>query len=170
VAALLWLAPSRVHAQEDWREEREEFLGERRALMVGLAGWAAVNIGLGAALLWVDPPGAPRDETSRTERRGFAAMALAYGVINGVLAASTLATLPAFRRSLQSPEDVALQRHRSADVFVANVGLDMTYVLVGAGLATRGPTPLARGVGVGFVVQGAPLIAFDWLGSELYRR
>jgi len=171
IAALICLAVPRPAAGQDaWQDDREDFLERRKVLMIGLAGWAALSIGAGTALMIADPPGAPRTAAKRAERRGFAGIALAYGVINAALAASTLATLPSFRRSIDSPQELQAQRRRSADTFVANVGLDMIYVLVGAGLATRGPSPVARGVGVGFVVQGAPLVAFDILGSELYRR
>jgi hypothetical protein len=170
VVLLCVAVPRLAQAEEAWLEERESFLERRKLLMIGLAGWAAASIGAGTALMFVDPPGAARDPASRAERRGFAAISLVYGVINAALAASTLATIPSLRSSLDSAEDVHAQRRRSADTFTANVGLDMIYVLVGAGLATRAPSPVARGVGVGFVVQGAPLVAFDILGSELYRR
>ncbi|MEJ7729760.1 MAG: hypothetical protein WKG00_11125 [Polyangiaceae bacterium] len=156
--------------EPSWQSEREEFIDRRRALMIGLTGWGVANVVGGTALLVADPPWASRDPASRSFRRGFGAMALLYGALNCALATGTLATLPSFRRSLDGPTELHRQKRASADVFVANVGLDMFYVLVGSGLWTRGPSPLSRGVGSGIVVQSAPLFAFDLAGSELYRR
>jgi hypothetical protein len=171
VLALSICAAGAARADDtSWQSEREEFIDRRRALMIGLTGWAVVSVVGGTALLVADPPGAPRDPASRSFRRGFGAMALLYGALNGALAAGTLATIPSFRRSLDGPTELYRQKRASADVFVANFGLDMFYLLVGSGLWTRGPSPLSRGVGAGIVTQSAPLFAFDLAGSELYRR
>jgi len=169
VVSLCATGTARAQARS-WQDEREEFIDRRRALMIGLTAWAAANVVGGTALLVTDPPGAAHDPASRSFRRGFGAMALLYGVLNAALAVGTLATLPAFRDSLDGPEELHRQKRASADVFVANVGLDMLYITVGSGLWTRGPSALARGVGAGIVVQSAPLFAFDLAGSELYRR
>lgn len=134
--------------------------------MTTLGVWSALNVGLGATLV-LRPGGA--DPATRSARRSFGALGLAYGLINGVLAVASLAATPALRRDLAASGDVAGQRRRSAGVFTANAGLDMFYVSVGAALATQGTGPVARGAGAGFLVQGTFLLGFDAMGAATYK-
>jgi hypothetical protein len=167
----LFSTASRAARAEDRHlaKERESFIDERRALMIGLSAWSAVNIIGGAVLIATDPLSRSRSPSRRDFRRSFGAMALAYGVINGALALGTLLTIPRQRDSLGSVELVDFQRKQSSTVFAANVGLDVLYVTVGASLWAWGPTSTARGTGAGFVAQGSFLVGFDAAGALLYR-
>jgi hypothetical protein len=137
--------------------------------MIGLTTWAAINIAGGGVLLATDPWSGPPDPARRSFQRAFGAMAIAAGLFNGALAVGTLAGIPSTRSSLSTLPMVEAQRRRSADVFVANVGVDIVSTVVGASLWALGPTATARGTGAGFAIQSGFLVGFDTLGSVVYR-
>lgn len=151
--------------------ERDDFLGTRRDLMLGLGAWSLLSIAAGTLLVATDPFSRSPDPDPRRRafRQSFGAMTLTFGVINGALAAGTLAGLSSQRRTLDTLELVRHQRRQSGDVFTANVGLDMIYITVGAALWSWGPSATARGTGAGFATQGGFVLGFDTLASVVHR-
>ncbi len=112
-----------------------------------LLGWSVLS-GLAGLGLWAG--GGPF-------WRGFGLQAMAWGLIDGVIA---YFGLRGARRRARTPEAEARFLRR---VLWINAGLDVVYIAAGAALAlTLGAAdPEWRGHGWGVVVQGAFLLLFD---------
>jgi hypothetical protein len=61
----------------------------------------------------------------------------------------------------RDPEATAAEARRLRRLLWINAGLDVLYVVVGAGLVVFGSGPVVDGHGVGVMVQGAFLLVFD---------
>ena len=116
-----------------------------------LLKWAALSMGLGAALLW-----------GSAFARGFGVQAIAWGAIDGALALSARRST---RNKAQSagPVEAARTARNLRRLLWLNTGLDVLYVAGGAWLArTKGrDNPNWRGQGWSVMVQGAFLFLFD---------
>lgn len=137
--------------------------------MVGLSAWSALNLGAAGYFLLADPGGRSRKPADRAFHQGFWSIAAAYAIVNGAVAAGTLATLPRERDRLTSLDIIDFQRRQSAAVFTANVGLEMITFSVGAALWAEGPSGLARGTGAGFMAQNGFLLMFDGTAAAIHR-
>jgi len=165
LASLLLATPA---SAEDAKlaSDRDEFLAERRGLMIGLGSWAVASATAGAILLATSPRGPDRDR--RVFRQSMGSIFLAYALINGALAVGTLAGIEHQRESLRTPTAFAGTRRFATETFAANALLDVVYVATGGMLWQNAHGALARGAGAGIVVQGGFLVAFDSLGASLY--
>jgi esterase/lipase len=116
---------------------------------VRLRAWAVVSVLAGLALIAVGDP----------FWRGFGIQAVAWGLINGVIAWAGYRNA---QKRARPPEAEA--RHLLRLLWV-NAGLDLLYIAIGAAVIVfLGPaSPEASGHGWGVVVQGAFLLVFDAL-------
>ena len=133
VAAALMVHAAPARAQVSSLDtERDSYMRDRAGLMVGLSVWSALNIGAGTYFLLTEPRGKLGDPRDRSFRRGFWSMALVYGLINGALAAGTLATLSRERGDHRfSPPAVGRRIHRKR-------GAGNLHVRPGRGALQRG--------------------------------
>jgi hypothetical protein len=170
LALLCTAATARAQARSE--ADRDELLRERAVAVAALGAWALANVAAGSYLLLADPAAAKGhtpDPEARAFRRSFGALGLAYGIVNGAIAAGALASLLRERETLTAPGLVQFRRRQSADIVALNVGLEMLNVGVGAALWVHGPSGLARGAGAAFVVQNSFLVGYDGLCAIVYR-
>ncbi len=120
-----------------------------QAIAVRLRAWAVVSVLAGLLLLASGEPFG----------RGFGIQAVAWGLINGLIA---WAGLRSAQKRVRPPEAEA--RHLLRLLWL-NAGLDVIYLVIGAAVIVfLGQTNLeVNGHGWGVVVQGAFLLAFDVL-------
>ncbi len=118
-----------------------------------LMGWSALSVAAGVPLAASQAP----------LLRGLGQQFIAWGAIDGAIA---LAGRWSQRRKAEhdaAGEEIATLRR----LLLVNAGLDVFYVAGGLALAVRRgqDDPYWRGVGLGIVVQGGFLLAFDlWHG------
>lgn len=136
-----------------------------------LSAWALASVALGAALLlaqalaWLPGDLAP-------VARGFGIQCLAWGAIDGAIA--RLGTRDLRRRRAAGEHTDAGGSHafaaRLRKLLRLNAGLDVVYVLTGVALVLLWRTPEGLGHGLGVMVQGGFLLAFDgwhgWLAPQ----
>lgn len=136
-----------------------------------LAAWAFASVALGAALLlawqlaWLPDAVVP-------VARGFAIQCLVWGAIDGAIA--LLGTRDLRRRRAAGEHTDAGGSHafaaRLRKLLRLNAGLDVVYVLAGVALVLLWRTPEGLGHGLGVMVQGGFLLAFDgwhgWLAPQ----
>jgi hypothetical protein len=143
------------------------FLYLTRLLPV-LLGWSVASLLAGA---WLRrKPG--------EHRRGVADQFLAWGALDGLIAAGGIAGSLRSNRQLQageiSPAEHAHQARRFEQVVWANAALDTGYMASGAAMIRRNADhPYRRGTGWGILLQGAFLFAWDLflaLAIRSYRR
>jgi hypothetical protein len=118
-----------------------------------LLGWSALSIASGL----------PLAASHKPLLRGLGQQFIAWGAIDGAIA---LAGRWSQHRQ-GAPAETAQQIAKLRRLLLVNAGLDVFYVAGGLALALRrGPDdPYWRGVGLGIVVQGGFLLAFDlWHG------
>jgi hypothetical protein len=118
-----------------------------------LLGWSALSIASGL----------PLAASHKPLLRGLGQQFIAWGAIDGAIA---LASRWSQHRQ-GAPAETAQQIAKLRRLLLVNAGLDVFYVAGGLALALRrGPDdPYWRGVGLGIVVQGGFLLAFDlWHG------
>jgi hypothetical protein len=127
---------------------------ERSLRVIGpqLAVWAALSVAAGAALIVMGTP----------LWRAFGVQAVAWGAIDGAIAWFGMRDHRRKRRTLGArnaewhAEVVKVRR-----ILLLNVWLDVGYVTVGLLIASFGAEGVRLGHGLGVIVQGAFLLAFD---------
>ena len=129
------------------------FIGQ---LLPLLLGWSAASIAAGVVL---------RRSQDR-QLRGLADQLLAWGTIDGLIAAAGIAgahkqATQVAAGALDLPQQ-ARQARRFEWLAWANAALDLGYIAGGSNLARRSPdNPYRRGAGLGVVFQGAFLLGWD---------
>lgn len=136
-----------------------------------LAAWALASVALGAALLlaqalaWLPGEVAP-------VARGFGIQCLVWGTIDGAIALLGVRDLHR-RRAAGEHTDTGGSHAFAArlrKLLRLNAGLDVVYVLAGVALVLLWRTPEGLGHGLGVIVQGGFLLAFDgwhgWLAPQ----
>ncbi len=94
--------------------------------------------------------------------RGVAAMFLAWGAVDALLGVAARWFAERNRRRHGSTQAIAdREARRLRRILLANAGLDVIYVAGGIWLWATGADAFAAGCGLGIVVQGAFLLAFD---------
>lgn len=131
-----------------------------------LAAWALASVALGAALLLAWPLAWLPTELVPVAR-GFGIQCLVWGAIDGAIA--LLGARDLGRRRAAGEHTDAAGSHafaaRLRKLLRLNAGLDVLYVLVGVALVLLWRTPEGLGHGLGVMVQGGFLLAFDgWHG------
>jgi hypothetical protein len=134
--------------------EAEAYLTGKQRFLGVLAGWAAVNVGSGAAL-WLQG-----DRFGRYTGIQF----VAWGAANGILAGVGLSQLPDERASLRGGASLAEKKSKFRRALLVNALADAAYIGAGALLFGLGKNDAVRGTGAGFVAQGTFLLAFDNAG------
>jgi len=127
-----------------------------------LAAWAAVSLGAGTLLLVVGTP----------FWRAVGVQFLVWGAIDGAIAAAGWRDRRRTARSGvdRDPADSERQRRRLRRLLLVNVGLDVAYLVIGVALTGFDAGPARTGHGVGVIVQGGFLLAFDaWHAARLTR-
>jgi hypothetical protein len=116
-------------------------------------GWSALSIASGLSLAASHQP----------LLRGLGQQFVAWGAIDG-----SIALAGRWFHQRKAGQDGAAQKiHSLRRLLLVNAGLDVFYVAGGLALAVRRgqDNPYWRGVGLGIVVQGGFLLAFDlWHG------
>ena len=128
---------------------------QRRAMPV-LLGWASGSIASG--LLWLAAP----DQWLR----GLGSQFAGWGLIDGIIALLALRGAARNADRLAAGAVDAQEHDRQARQFEAivwaNAALDVGYALGGYGLLKRSPDHEGRrGMGVGIMIQGLFLLAWD---------
>jgi uncharacterized membrane protein YczE len=129
----------------------------QKRVSIRLAALNSLNISVGAALLAI--PG--------KVSRGIAEQHIAWGAINCVIAAIGYLGTVRGEQAADSRDGVksaAENRAQLRKILWINTGLDVLYMLGGAALALRSRKPVKPrrlGTGIGIVIQGALLFAFD---------
>lgn len=123
-----------------------------RAIGPQLAGWSALSMASGAVLMAMGTP----------LWHAFGVQSVAWGAIDGAIAWFGMRDHRRKRRTLGTgnagwhAEVVKVRR-----ILLLNVWLDVGYVTVGLLIASFGAEGVRLGHGLGVVVQGAFLLAFD---------
>lgn len=134
------------------------------ALSSRLMVWAGASVLAGAPLTLV----------GSSFWRGFGVQAVAWGVIDGVIAfgGGRGAASKAARPENHTPARQAEERDKMRRVLAINAGLDVAYVVGGLALVrTRGrDNVFLRGTGWGIAAQGAFLLGFDLFHARRLRR
>jgi hypothetical protein len=161
VAAFVVLAALALPARASADDAKDRYLRDRTGLMTVLAAWGAGSIATGAAM-WAasDAPAV----------RYAGIQNVAWGAIDGAIAALALAGTPSDRANVDPGHDWAGDRATLGKVFFVNALLDVAYVAVGALLVTLSSDPKVRGTGAGIVAQGAFLLTFDASGAVVMAR
>lgn len=120
-------------------------------MMAQLRLWALGNI-LGGGVLMASPS---------EWWRAFGGMCAAWGLVNLLIALFALRSVQRKREQNPDARQAAQECHKLRRFLWLNAGLDVIYILVGAGLAVWGATPMLDGFGWAIVIQGAFLLAFD---------
>ena len=110
-----------------------------------LAGWAAASVVAGAAL------------ATSPRTRGFGRQTAAWGAVDGLIA---------YAGSRKRARTGPTGRRRLRRVLLVNAGLDVGYLLAGAGLVRR---TRWRGDGQAVLVQGAFLLVLDTAAARALR-
>jgi hypothetical protein len=150
----LTLRAARADAGDDGG--RASFVRDQRNLMLGLGAWSAASLVAGAVLLAASDRDVPRY---------FGIQSLAWGAVDGAIAAIALAKLAGDDGAAHPASYWEGERRSLRTVFWVNAALDVAYVAVGALLWALGKTDALRGTGAGVVAQGAFLLAFDTTGA-----
>ena len=127
-----------------------------------LGAWAVASVVVGAALLAL-----ASDPTARALGLQF----VVWGAIDGAIAvAGAVALRRAHARGAPAdPERAAPERRRLRRLLWVNAGLDVVYVLAGLLLLLLWRTPEGLGHGLGVLVQGGFLLAFDAVHARRLR-
>ena len=136
-----------------------------------LAAWGLASVALGAALLLMGPLAWLPAEVVPVAR-GFGIQCLVWGAIDGAIALLGMRDLR--RRRAAGEHTEAGGSHafaaRLRKLLRLNAGLDVVYVLAGLALVLLWRTPEGLGHGLGVMVQGGFLLAFDgwhgWLAPQ----
>lgn len=135
-----------------------------------LRAWALGSVLIGAALIGAAVGTGVLSEGWDRIALGFGVQCLVWGAIDGVIAWFGGRDL---RRRLAAGErgDPAAARpfaHRLRRLLLVNAGLDVLYVAAGVALIVLWRTPDGLGHGLGVLVQGGFLLAFDvWHGARV---
>lgn len=146
-------ASAQTRDEELARAERDAFVGEQRALMWTLMGWAATSVGAGSAM-WA---GASGDEAVRWA----GIQSVAWGAVNATIATISLVNLRADARESKTLMEWRQDRADARRTFTWNAGLDVLYVGVGAALLLFAKDDALQGSGAAILAQGGFLLAFD---------
>lgn len=146
-AAAVGLLLATASAEPGWAaaEALPPVLADEVAIAERLLAWSCLSVGAGT-LLMLHPAPPVRD---------FGLQQFVWGAIDGGLALWGLDTLPGRARK---PLDEGAERAALQRLLALNAGLDVGYLALGAALA-REPALLGHGLGV--IVQGGFLLAFD---------
>ncbi len=130
--------------------------------MYQLLFWAGLSFGVALPMLF----------SAREWVRSFGGMTAAWAIVNALIA---LFALRGVRRKKAQNADEATTRkwmRQLVRLLWINAGLDVLYLIVGAGLILWNPTNrMLNAFGWAIVIQGAFLLVFDaWHAVRLPRR
>lgn len=127
-----------------------------------LGAWAVASVVVGGALMVLADGAAAR---------AFGLQCLVWGAIDGAIAiAGALALRRAHARgAVADPERAAPERRRLRRLLWVNAGLDVGYVAAAIAILALWRTPTGLGHGLGVLVQGGFLLAFDVVHARRLR-
>jgi len=140
---------------------RDAYLSQSRGLAWVLAGWSVASVASGAAL-WATAG----DDAFR---RGIGIQNVAWGGVDGILAAVGLLSSIGQDDQAASAEHWDEQRQTLETIYWVNFGLDVAYITTGALLWGLGDNDDLRGAGAGVALQGSFLFAYDFAGALTMR-
>jgi hypothetical protein len=161
---------ARTHLRTDGRSRPEGPAPERPAdpwrasARIGrqLGAWAVASVVVGGALV-VFADGAAA--------RAFGLQCLVWGAIDGAIAITGAVSLKRAhaRGAVDDPERAAPERRRLRRLLWINAALDVGYVAAAVLMLALWRTPDGLGHGLGVLVQGGFLLAFDAVHARRLR-